>query len=79
MKFQDLKYGPGDWLVAQSSVRGRRALGAWALIVYTISIPVRYLFRNQVWMVWGLSEIAIVLALLAFIASETPVSIEKEE
>jgi hypothetical protein len=71
-----LFYGPGDWLGTRLSARVRRAIAAWALILITITIPLRYPFRNAVWLVWLISEVALVLSCGGIVSAETPV--EKE-
>lgn len=51
----------------------------WALIVYVLTIPIRYFFRNNVSMVWALSEAALALALLMVVVADAPVEMERGE
>jgi uncharacterized membrane protein YcfT len=69
-------YAPGDWLGTRFSARTRRAFAAWALIAIVATMPLRYPYRSYVSLVWALSEVALVLALLAVCAGETPVEAE---
>lgn len=69
-------FGPGDWLGSCFSARERRALATWALILITVTIPVRFLWKDAVWMVWAISEVALVLALAGVVSAETPVESE---
>jgi hypothetical protein len=70
-------YAPGDWLCTKLNRRQRVALATWFLILYVATIPLRFPFKDLVWMVWLLSEIAIMLSLLGVVSAETPV--EREE
>lgn len=72
-------YGPGDWLGARFSARTRRAFAAWALILVVATIPLRYPYRGSVPLLWSISEGALVLALWAVTAAETPVEPEGGE
>lgn len=75
---EKILYGPGDWLGARFTVRQRRALAAWVMILTIFpGIPFTYLWKNSVWMVWLLSIIALTFAAWGVLAAETPV--EKEE
>jgi hypothetical protein len=69
---------PGDWLAHQTTAQDRRSLAAWAFIFAALTVPVRYIFKDEVWMVWLLSELAFVLALLSIITTETPVEPEEK-
>lgn len=73
-----LFYAPGDWLATALDARQRRGVATWLLIVYVATTPLRYPFKNVVWMVWLLSEIAIVISLVTVVAAETPVESETE-
>lgn len=70
-------FGPGDWLGGRLNARERRAVATWLLIIYIVTIPLRLPFKDIVWMVWLLSEIAIVISLATMVSAETPV--EEEE
>jgi hypothetical protein len=63
-------YGPSDWLVEQTSARGRRAFGFWTLAAAIIGA---FFFGSAVLYVTILS----VLALMPNLTAETPV--EEEE
>lgn len=71
-----LFHAPGDWVGARFTVRDRRSLATWVAILWVLTIPGRYPYRNSVAIVWTLSELAIALALIVWIASETPVETE---
>lgn len=64
---------PGNWIATRFTAAQRREIATWLLIVFIITTPLRYIFKDQVWMVWFLSEVALDLALLGVIAAETPV------
>lgn len=74
----NLYHGPGDWMADATSARDRRSAAAWLLIIYIATIPLRYPYKNAVWMVWVLSEFAIIFSLLAVGAAETPTETEEE-
>lgn len=62
-------YGPGDWLVAHTTARGRRAFAVWNVVFAVIfAVP----FGGVVLYVTILS----ILALIPNITSETPVETE---
>src|SRR4051812_17240860 len=45
-------YAPGDWLAQRSSARQRRALAAWALIIWLFpGFPLWLYFRDALWFV----------------------------
>lgn len=69
-------YAPGDWLATRMTARQRRATAAWLLIFVIVTVPLRYLWKDTVWMVWFLSEIALVLGLAGVLSAETPVEHE---
>lgn len=69
-------YGPGDWLGSRLTARQRRAVAMWVFLVYVGTLPLRLQFKNAVWMVWILSELAIMISLLTIVAAETPVEPE---
>lgn len=69
-------YAPGDWLGSRFSARTRRAIAAWALILILATIPLRYPFRAEVWMVWAISELALLLGMWGVVSAETPVEEE---
>jgi len=69
---------PGDTVAHGTSPATRRNLASWAAILMILTLPIRYLFKDQVWMVWALSEAAFILALLSIAAAETPVEIDTE-
>jgi hypothetical protein len=71
-----LLHGPGDWLVTHTSAKTRRSVAMWMFIVYVLTVPLRYPFKDAVWMIYMLSELALALALLAVAAAETPVEDE---
>lgn len=69
-------FGPPDWVAGALTARQRRAAAFWLLILYVVTTPLRYPFKDVVWMVWLLSEFAIVISLLTFVSAETPVEQE---
>lgn len=71
-----LFYAPGDWLGARFSARARRAFAAWSLILIVATVPLRYPYRNAVWLVWAISEFALVLSMWGVVSAETPVEEE---
>lgn len=71
-------YGPGDWLGSRFTARTRRAIAAWTMILLICPVtPVTYLWKDQVWMIWLVSMVALVLAMWGVVSAETPV--EKEQ
>lgn len=71
-----LFYSPGNWLASRLDVEQRRAFATWTLILLTLTIPVRFLWKDAVWMVWAISEVALLLAVAGWISAETPVEEE---
>lgn len=71
-------HSPGDWLADATSARDRRSAATWMLIIYCLTVPLRYPYKDAVWMVWVLSEFAIIFSLLAVGAAETPAESEEE-
>jgi hypothetical protein len=71
-----LVHAPGDWLASRTNARQRCSIATWLLIAYCAMLPLRYAFKDRVWMVWLLSEIAIVISLATIVAAETPVEEE---
>lgn len=69
-------YAPGDWLGNRFNARGRRALAAWVLILVIIQWPISYIWKDQVWFIWVISEVALVLGLWGVVSAETPVESE---
>ena len=67
---------PGDWLVGRTSARERRSLATWTLILACVTLPIRFLWKDAVWQVWALSELAILISLITTIFAETPVEHE---
>lgn len=74
-----LFYAPGDWLSTCFTARQRRAAATWMLIVYVLTLPLRYPYRNTVSLVWYLSELALIVSLLSVVSAETPVEGESDE
>lgn len=74
-----LLHGPGDWLGSRFTARQRRSIAAWVMILIVITIPMRYPFKGAVWMVWAISEVALVLAMWGVVSAETPVESEGGE
>lgn len=74
-----LFYAPGDWLGKKLTARQRRGIGAWLLILTVATMPLRYEWKNAIWLVWALSEGAIVISLATIVAAETPVETERED
>lgn len=72
-----LIYGPGDWMGERFNARERRAIAAWVLILIVVTVPVRYFWKDQVWLVWAISEVALVLAMWGVVSAETPVEAEE--
>jgi hypothetical protein len=72
-------YWPGDTLSHSLTRRQRIALATWTLILVIATIPIRYLWKDAVWMVWVISEFALVLALWGVVAAETPVESEQAD
>lgn len=70
-------YAPGDWLGSRFSARQRRAIAAWCLILVFVTIPLRYFAKDAVWMVWLLSEVALLFGLWGVVSAETPVEAEE--
>lgn len=67
---------PGDWLVEQTTARQRRSIATWMLVFAVVTMPLRYVWKDAVWMVWALSELAILISLVTTIFAETPVEHE---
>ena len=63
---------PGDWLVGRTTSRQRRSLATWALIIAVATLPIRYIWKDAVWQVWALSELAILISLVTTVFAETP-------
>lgn len=74
-----LFYAPGDWLGTKLSARQRRAVGAWLLIISIATMPLHYIWKDTIWMIWAISEAAIVISLATIVAAETPVEPEEGE
>lgn len=72
-------YWPGDWLSKKFTARQRRAIAAWFMILFIIGIPVTYPVRNEVAVIWLMSEVALVLAMWGVVSAETPVEDEEKE
>jgi len=71
-------YAPGDWLAERSTARQRRALAAWALIIWIFpGLPLWLYFRNTLWFVGFMSIVALWWTGWTTVAAETPV--EREE
>jgi hypothetical protein len=69
-------HAPGDWIVRRTTARDRRSLNAWLLIIVTLTVPLRFEWKDAVWMVWALSEVAILISLFTNVSAETPVEHE---
>lgn len=72
-------YKPGDWLGGRFNARDRRALATWALILVIIQWPISYIWKDKVWFIWVISEVALVLGLWGVVSAETPVEQETTE
>lgn len=70
-------YGPGDWLATRLTVRQRRATATWLLIVVILTTPFQWPWKDSVALVWMISQVALAVAFVALVLSETPV--EKED
>lgn len=70
-------YWPGDMLGNRMSARQRRTTAAWLLILAVATLPLRYVWKDAIWMVWALSEGALVISLATIVAAETPVESEE--
>lgn len=67
-------YGPGDWLAERTSVRQRRAIGAWLLILAIFpGTPIWYVWRDALWLIGLMGLVAIWIALAGVVSAETPV------
>jgi hypothetical protein len=66
-------YAPYDWLTTRFSPRDRGAFAIWLGIIFLLSAPAQYPYKNAVWLVWLLSELAIILSQLGIVSAETPV------
>ena len=42
-------YTPGDWLANRFSPRGRRAFATWLGILFVVSVPFQYPYKDAVW------------------------------
>jgi hypothetical protein len=72
-----LFYKPGDWLAGKFSARTRRSVAAWIIILTIVpGMPLTYIWKDDVWMVWLLSMIALVVGAWGIAAAETPVESE---
>lgn len=69
----NLFYGPGDWMGERFNARQRRAIAAWVLIIIAITVPIRYHWKDAVWLVWAISEAALILSMWGVVSAETPV------
>lgn len=74
---EKILYGPGDWLGSRFTVRQRRAIAAWTMILIAVTIPLRYPYRTYVSLVWAISELALLLSMWGVVSAETPVEKEK--
>lgn len=70
---KQIYYAPYDWLTTRFSPRDRGAFAIWLGIFFILSIPLQYPYKNTVWLVWLLSEIALILSQLGVVSAETPV------
>lgn len=72
-----LFYGPGDWLAHRTTSRDRRAVATWLAMLFIFpGTPISFFWRSEIWMLWLMSDVALILALLAVAAGETPVERE---
>lgn len=69
-------FAPGDWLATRLTVRERRATATWLLIIVVLTTPLQWPWRNSVSLVWLISQIALAVAFVALVLSETPVENE---
>lgn len=76
---REIFYAPGDWLSQRLTAKDRRATAAWLLILAIATMPLRYYWKDAIWMVWVLSEAAIIISLATIVAAETPVEEETQE
>lgn len=78
MTLSTVFYAPGDWLANRLTVRQRRAVSAWLLIVWLVpGLPIWVVLRSALWFVGFMSLFALWWTGLATVAGETPVEAEK--
>jgi hypothetical protein len=70
-------HAPGDAVAKFSTARDRRSTAVWLFLIYTATLPLRYPYKDRIWLIWALSEGAMMFSLLAVGAAETPA--EEEE
>ncbi len=71
-------YAPGDWLAHALTVRQRRAVSAWLLIVWLVpGLPIWLVLREALWFVGFMSIFALWWTGLATVAGETPAELEE--
>jgi hypothetical protein len=75
---REILFAPGDWLGSRFDARERRAVAAWLLILAIVTMPLRYVWKDAIWMIWALSEGALIISLATIVAAETPVEEEGE-
>jgi len=66
-------YWPYDWLTTRFTPRDRGAFAIWIGIFFIVSIPLQYPYKDAVWLVWLLSELALILSQFGVVSAETPV------
>lgn len=67
-------HGPGDWLAAKTTVRQRRSIATWLLIVSIFpGTPIWFVWRDAIWLIGLMGLVAIWLALASVVSAETPV------